>query len=104
MIVGQLVKIPVRQLLHSKMRSRCLLNGKEVSCIEELSGQLGVHGFKDNNCSNQLPDAIERRLLQYHTSNNLVIGLADHLRASDDPTDFDRLVKNFERTLVNFVQ
>jgi len=51
-----------------------------------------VRGFKDNDCSNQLPDAIERRLLQYHSSNNLVIGLADHLSASDDPTDFDRLV------------
>lgn len=49
-------------------------------------------GFKDKDCSNQLPDAISRRLLQYHTSNNLVIGLADYLSASDDPTDLDRLI------------
>jgi hypothetical protein len=50
-----------------------------------------THGFKDDDCSNQLPETIERRLLQYHTSNNLIIGLADYLSASDNPTDFDRL-------------
>lgn len=51
-----------------------------------------AHGFKDLDCSNQLPDEIEIRLLQYHTSNNLVIGLADYLSTSDDPTDLDRLI------------
>jgi hypothetical protein len=50
------------------------------------------HGFKDDDCSNQLPEAIERRLLQYHTSNNLIIELANHLTESSDPTDLDRLI------------
>lgn len=49
-------------------------------------------GFKDLDCSNQLPDVIERRLFEYHTINNLVIGLADYLSTSDDPTDLDRLI------------